>query len=241
MLAAIGDINEDGYPDLAAYGHPSYAVALYLGDAAFGFTRSITIDPGVYASDIDLADVNADGHLDLFIGAQSVDQPIGSTLPAPLVSHVWLGDGHGGFSEGAAVDAHGWKMLLRDVNADGALDVLSPEALCLGAGDGSFAAPVPLPSAGAFEIELADLDADGRLDLLFLGDGLQAARGAGDGTFQTPERIASSTGWLTFSVGQWSGSRALDVLAVRSFYTNDGEGADLVLIENGAHPCAMTP
>jgi hypothetical protein len=240
MLAAVGDINDDGYPDLAAYGYPSYAVAIYLGDAAFGFTRSITIDPGVYASDIYLADVNADGHLDLFVGAQSVVQTSGST-PPPLASHVWLGDGHAGFSEGAPVDAHGWKVLLRDVDGDGAPDVLSPEALCLGAGDGTFAAPAPLPSAGASQIDLADVDADGRLDLLFLGDGLRVARGGGDGTFETPERLASSQGWLTFSVGQWSGSAALDVLAVHSYYTDDGGGADLLLLENGAHPCGATP
>jgi hypothetical protein len=236
MLAAVGDINEDGFTDLAAYGYPGYAVSLYLGDAAFGFTRSATIEPGVFASDIYLADVNDDGHLDLFVGAQSVAQPSDGTAAPPLVSHLWLGDGHAHFSEGAAVDAHGSKLLLRDVDRDGALDVISPDALCLGVGDGSFAAPAPLPSAGAFQIDLDDLDADGRLDLLFLGDGLQVARGVGDGTFQTPERLASSQGWRAFSVGQWSSSPALDVLAVHSFYTDDGAGADLLLLENGAEP-----
>ena len=215
---------------------------VYRGDAAFGFTLTSTLDVPVYVSDLYLEDLNGDGHRDLFVGAYSLkDSPEGGA-PQPLVSRVWLGDGQGGFTPGAALDLYGSTLLLRDVDGDGALDALSPDALCLGNGDGSFGPPELLPSAGAFQIELADLDADGQLDLLYLGDGVNVARGAPGGVFLAPERITSSSGWLSFGVGQWAGSSALDLLAVHLTSTDSGESYELMLVENGTAPsCGQQP
>ena len=62
-------------------------------------------------------------------------------------------------------------MALADMNGDGILDVVGGTAILTGNGDGTFGAPITLPSPpplhiGAGVIAVADLNADKRPDIL---------------------------------------------------------------------------
>ena len=135
---------------------------------------------------IALGDLNGDGALDAVVTAGLI--------------HSLLGDGSGGFRAAGAFDAGGNPsgVALGDVDGDGNLDLAVANhetdraTVMLGDGEGGFrlapGSPValqvePHPHAAA----LADMDGDGRLDLLVddrAGHAIDVHRGLGDGRFE---------------------------------------------------------
>ncbi|MCF7733582.1 MAG: FG-GAP-like repeat-containing protein, partial [Akkermansiaceae bacterium] len=98
----------------------------------------------------------------------------------------------------------GWVLEDRDNNTQATADTLSLN-VAANQSDGSFADfGRTTPTAGwPFDVELADLDGDGKLDAVttHLGsvDGLRIHRGNGDKTFTTYQHIPAGTGLQTFS------------------------------------------
>jgi hypothetical protein len=100
--------------------------------------------------------------LGLVVGGQDSQQII-----------VLLGNGNGTFTSQAPQSAGGlvWKLVLGDVNGDGALDVAAVNgdsgsaAILLGNGDGSLQSPTVFSTSGTeVGTVLGDLDGDGDLD-----------------------------------------------------------------------------
>ncbi len=117
---AIGDVNEDGLPDLYLC-RTEGANALYLNQGDWRF-RDVAAQAGValpdrHSTGAVLADVNGDGHLDLLVTA----------LGNP--NTLFLGDGRGGFTDataqaGLAGDPRGsTTATLADIDGDGDLDL----------------------------------------------------------------------------------------------------------------------
>jgi hypothetical protein len=85
--------------------------------------------------------------------------------------------------------AAGSTPVLRDLNGDGRLDIVAVNddvSVLLGAGDGTFAAPVhyPVTPLGAFSPALGDLNGDGKPDIVVsTGNGISVLLNQGDGTF----------------------------------------------------------
>ncbi len=120
MTVAVGDVNADGHLDAVTAGiafvasGASYAL-VYLGDGTSNFSVSAFLvgsDPRA----VNLADLDADGRLDLVIanrGAASVS--------------VFLGDASGSFPVGIFTFATGYRpssMAISDVDRSGAPDLL---------------------------------------------------------------------------------------------------------------------
>ena len=133
-----------------------------------------------------LADLDADGRLDLVAhdGARIA---------------TWLGDGTGALSEGPAfVTSIVAELVAIDLDGDGRADLVTRDTplgdegstvrVRLGAGDGTFGAPLPL-AGGATALAVADVDGNGAPDVV-LGDrsglSVKIFFGAGDGTFAAP-------------------------------------------------------
>ena len=183
-VIVVGDFNHDGNPDIAeasAYGGMS--VILGTGTGAFGspLTFAANLDPGTQITNLAVADLNGDGSDDL-ITAQSW-----SLEPTYASVGVYLGHGNGTFAprvayKSSVIDVRGTTsviagtVLFVDLTGDGKRDLVTSNyrpsgfgeiAVYPGNGDGTFQpASVYQTSAQAYLLAAADLNSDGRMDLV---------------------------------------------------------------------------
>lgn len=189
------DLNRDGRLDLVvspgdvgAYGP---TVLLGNGDGTFRPPVSYAVDGA--PSYLAVGDFNRDGRLDIATSDGS------STNQGNDTVSVLLGNGDGTFRPPVYTSMLSPAGLVAgDFNRDGQLDLAvavgfegggSAFALLLGNGDGSFQAPVEYGKGlVAFAVAAADLNRDGKLDLVVDDEdtdyGLSVFLGNGDGTFQ---------------------------------------------------------
>jgi hypothetical protein len=165
------DFNGDGNADLAASGPNGIALLLGNGDGTFQPATFPATCPSECTSILS-GDVNGDGKPDLITTGQ-----------------VFLGKGDGTFTV-LSQPQIGLPDALADVNGDGKIDVLSDSfmgshgkatSVSLGVGDGSFDSPISVVTSNNvtgpmwFLIATADMNGDGKQDLIFAGTAQLAA------------------------------------------------------------------
>src|SRR5690606_17705398 len=207
---------------------------LYLNDGGrFPLTGAATGNETDATWEVLLADLNRDGALDLIVG--NVDQ----------ANKLYLNDGSGGFpTSGTAIGSEveaTRSLALGDLDRNGTLDLVVGNAgsqvnrvYLYDAEDGF--PPTGTAIAGEARstrhIVLADMDRDGRLDLVE-GDYNTANRafpGTGDGPFRHGTDLGNETSTTTaLAVGDLDGDGALDVIAGNEGYSrvylNGGDGS----------------
>ncbi len=230
---AVGDINGDGYMDLATAGRTTAGkgylnVRLGNGDGTFSEIRSYAQDEDT--RDVALADFNGDGFLDsVTAGFESGDG----------IAYVRFGDSTGSLSEAVTyVSELGQSLAVTvgDVNNDGNADFITAgrygpgyTTVFLGNGDGTFSQAGSYNVGGnwAFDVQVADLNGDGNLDLATIGDDGSNAfanilLGDGTGSFGAPISIGlSSDAGLAFQFGDLNGDGIQDLVA-STRYSGDG-------------------
>jgi hypothetical protein len=123
-VVSLLDVNADGYLDLV-YADPSYGIRLSNGDGT-GFTRSTTALPNLgfgYTSHITTLDINNDGVLDVFNGAQ-VFRGLGNGRYTEVTSAVGFSGGYIAATNGSTAAA---QVVVTDLNGDGWQDLLVGE------------------------------------------------------------------------------------------------------------------
>lgn len=174
VATAQGDFNEDGLTDLALLSNGTLHLELGSGDGTFSVTvLPISVLPAPSASELGLSviDFDADGHDDIVVTRDS------SNAGWPV---VWFGDGALGFVPVSTPVPSPAEIVRRhyvvDVDGDGTRDILVHEGsgseslrAILGQPGRSFApGPVtalPVPATG---VQIADLDADGSPDAVWI-------------------------------------------------------------------------
>ena len=183
---AVGDINMDGFSDLAISNQGSNNISILIGSSAGSFTTTRTFVVGSNPLSVVLHDFNLDGKLDM---ATANFEMMGNTS-------VLLGDGLGGYggssaiSVGLAPDAH----TAGDFSGDGKPDLLvansnsNDVSVLLGNGSGGFKLMGSTVAVGKYPIAIVsnDLNSDGALDVIvvnYLDNNLSVLLGTGTGAF----------------------------------------------------------
>jgi hypothetical protein len=250
---AIADVNGDGKPDIVvanACGGCTNGVGVLLGNGDGTFQPVATYETLSGPFSIAVADVNGDGKPDLVVAyfccwKLSHDGAVG----------VLLGNGDGTFRPVIQYDSAGrqsFGVAVEDLNGDGKPDLVvvnqCPSPGCsaghgtagvlLGNGDGTFQKAVTYAGGNhTFSVTIADVNGDGKPDLLLAdsgsvtgtGQGVSVLLGNGDGTFQP--RAAYDPGGNTplhVAVADVNSDGKPDLLVA-----NNGSGTVGVLLGNG--------
>ncbi|MCG3774200.1 MAG: hypothetical protein JW395_1017 [Nitrospira sp.] len=186
----IGDLNEDGRADLVCTGTDTGKVSILLQSPveADTFLPPETVAAGVQPSNVAIADLNADGHLDLAIanhGSGAADSPPSGTVSVLLNNSA----SPGSFSAATnyATGYESWSVAVGDLNGDGKADLAVANRGSLGdiAGSvsvffqnpgtpGAFLRAVNrLGTSGPIGVAIEDLNGDSLLDIALADEGVR--------------------------------------------------------------------
>ena len=258
----VADLDRDGALDLAIANHDTSYVTILLGDGKGSLRPAkgspLTVHSKPHPHTIDGCDVNGDGWIDLVIDDWEENR-------LTLV----LSDGKGGFrGPGTPIEVgrRPYRNLrLRDLNGDGRCDIVTPSygkgviTVLLGDGRGGFAAGPPIPAGPApFSVEVADLNRDGKPDLVLENysgqitdsskDALTFLLGDGRGGFRLGPRLSTGNAPFDVALGDVDGDGFPDAATadfggrdvVVAFGGRDGlSPSRTVLVPIGRHPARI--
>ncbi|HEV8237730.1 MAG TPA: FG-GAP-like repeat-containing protein, partial [Thermoanaerobaculia bacterium] len=222
------DLNADGRPDLVTCWFSDITVLLNEGGGQFGPQQAYGV--GDSPGDVRIADLDADGIPDVV----TANRNTGGGTTRDLSILYGLGAGLLDSYQATTAGTRPTSVAVGDLDGDGHLDVVvaddrrgsfvaSTVNVLLGRGDGTLMAPVAYPLGGALAgftsaalaVKLADVDRDGKLDVLAVVDNSVAVfSGVGDGTLASPALYPVGTTPNDLVVADLDGDAALDVLTV---------------------------
>lgn len=160
---AAGDINGDSIPD-AIVADRFGILSVVLGQKGRNFPSAVSFTP-TNSANLSAGDVNGDGKLDLLVPGYSTFSP----------GTLYLNEGGGNFQWVGSPSGQG--TLLADLNNDGLAEMIGSDGTNIliweGTGDPNFSgAPIkipPLPNVAfpQYVMQIADMDGDGRPDIVF--------------------------------------------------------------------------
>jgi hypothetical protein len=246
QAVAIGDIDDDGHPDVVVVSLADGRVAWYRNNPAtqnrFGVASFVDFSASGPIG-VDVGDIDGDGHLDIAVA---------STLGSSIFWYEHNGAASPNFTRRtvAAGLQGASSVTIVDLDGDGDNDILSTARTGarvtwhenLGGSPPTFATrTIDDALAGATDVEVADMDGDGDLDIVASGQTTGEARWYErepglPATFTQHQILTSGGGAYALALGDLNDDGAIDiVVAERSsnevtMLRNDG-AADPAFIE----------
>ncbi len=201
----VGDLNNDGKPDVVGTYEDRAKVTVFIGQGDGNLAPGVSYDIGSRAYDLAIGDFDRNGTID--VGAPNAGGRDVSVLlgrgDGTLLPAVQYPTGQGPERIAAA-----------DMNRDGILDLITSNqeagtaSVLLGVGDGTFR-PKRDSSAGPRPAAMAvgDFNLDGRPDVALasaLAPFLSVLPGLGDGSFGDPIQTSFSGFPISLSTGDWN-------------------------------------
>ncbi len=228
----FADFNDDGNLDIVIADDTTgtFSVELGNGNGTFGARLSYASGNRVY--DVESADVNNDGIMDVITSNYST-----SSGGAASFIKTHLGNGDGTFQNGITSSgaSYSWFMKSGDLNGDGLTDLIVSEsysqrlAIMIGDGSGNFTKTGTLSDGlGAlnYQLDIADFNGDGYLDVLGGGSQISLYLGNGNGTFAKTTPNADPSGASYVTAGDINGDGIVDFASI-------GSGTIRSMIGNG--------
>jgi len=256
-LRALGDLNNDGRPDVL-----STAVVIKQGEIKSLLEASLNVGKGRFASRIRslvrvetagsgigvvaLNDVTGDGKLDAIGGFDNL-------FPSPDNLFLLRGRGDGRFSKPVLFDngdtnADVDSIAVADVTGDGKLDIvshtLSAESVLAGDGQGGFGPPIVSGSSGPAQTGtlIGDVTGDGRPDIVAVlrvgGEDFGASqvllqKGDGSGHFTLIQTLNFDANTGASTIADLNGDSRPDVASAGSRGSNGGRSGLFVMLAKG--------
>ncbi|MCU1487798.1 MAG: N-acetylmuramoyl-L-alanine amidase family 2 [Actinomycetia bacterium] len=220
---AVGDIDGDGRPEVVFgagdYWHGSDATSVFALDATTGKLKWRRATDGVTDGGPALADLNGDGRLDVAIATFNSNSIRPGDVPLDVKGgSVYALDGRTGADMNGFPQASGGGAVLAgittaDLDGDGGQDLVVPTGALIAAFSGKTGARLFNVATGervAFQSSaaLADVDADGKLDLVAVGTRTDGTGVAYRWELPAPAR-SGALGWHQFHkdsrrTGSWT-------------------------------------
>ena len=227
------DVNNDGWPDLITANSSGKSLTVLTNNGAGGFVLAATLAQGSPSAphSVAAADFNGDGRLDLVCA---------NALSASYT--VWTNGGSGSFvfsgsfSVGTAGSTTPQWVVAVDINDDGKPDIIGVNNgsgtylnIWTNNGNGGFAAATaPYISSGQSCATAADVNGDGKTDLILLGSQVTVLTNNGTGGFAVAGSNATGTSPYAVVAADVNGDGAVDAVTC-----NQGNNTLTVLTNNG--------
>ena len=214
---AMGDLNEDGKPDLVTADAVTGKVTVFLGTGNGKFASGVEYATGSHPGVVAVADLNGDGHPEVIVGDESK-----GTISILTSS----GSGMLQLKQTLAAGLDPAYIAVGDFNGDGKSDLAvaarsaASLAILLNDGKGNLQAPtISVLHKAPTSLISTDLNNDGHADLaLANADGtVSILLGAGNGTFRSLADIAVASGPLSsIAAGDFDRDGNIDLAVTQS-------------------------